>query len=164
MALQSSLRGSSLPLPVTANPTPVGTADLLPNSVSHAAAAPPPSVNPPVSAPRVSEWDFRTWGEGGMGVWQAGFAAADAGPSMEDHARYNSSHRATGQAVSDCRPRSKKPDPEHKPPVSAERAAVPSKCAVAITAKGLQFLTSGDKLETLLPRCESAMAWNCCWS
>lgn len=94
-----------------------------------------------------------------MGSWQPGVGGADAGPSMRDHARYQQTFSSIGAGtgvVHGLSAPTQQPDPDELLPISNKRKkkekSRESKCVVAITAKGLRFVGSKERLEIALPR------------
>lgn len=132
---------------------PDGIAATSDDDVPHRQASPQAAASqaaPLVPASDQARWDFRAWGQDGMGAWQQGVSPADAGPSKADHERVNLRNRREKLSQSS----SQFEQVEWKVPVAGKKKkkCLASICAVAITAKGLQFLNSRTSLQTLLPR------------
>lgn len=107
-------------------------------------------------------WDFRSWDQQGMGVWQKGCRPADSGPSAQAHLLYkleNSSNNTSSDSRSGSGFDMAGADSTSKRRLARMPGAetdqgpkLTSTCAVAITAKGALFLSSGERMERLLPR------------
>lgn len=102
-------------------------------------------------------WDFRLWGRQGMGAWQTGSSTSNSGPSQEAHASHQLGSRGSsgsGADVVDADGLSRRRVRIHRQAADFEEVPfVASKCAVAVTSKGLHFLSNtGERMERLLPR------------